>query len=546
MTHPDKLLAQLETWMNHREEDEHLEFKVAKSQFKFRKVVEYCVALANEGGGRLILGVSDGHPRKVLGSRAFEGKLQSTKADLIQELRLRVEAQEIHHTDGRVVVFEIPSRPQGIPLSDNGRFLMRGGEGLIPMTADQLQSIFAESIPDYSAEVIDGLTLADLDGSAIEEFRALWINDSKNLDLHSRSVEQLLSDAHLASDTGVTIAALVLFGTETAVSRHLAQAEVIYEYRARESSIRSQQRVSFRSGFLLVRDALWDNIALRNDVFHFQSGLIRREIRAFDEEVVREALLNAVTHRDYRSPGSVYVRQFPHKLEVESPGGLPAGITRENIVWRREARNRLLAESFERCGLVERSGQGMDIMFKRSIEDGKLPPDFSGTDRHLVRLTLNGQVQDPRFVEMIESISREVREDVSVDDLIALDHMHREIDMPEQVVERRQFLLDNGVIERVGRGRGTRYLLARRFYSHIDEPGVYTRKRGLDRDTNKELLLRHISDNHVAGSRFRDLHQVLPGLSKYQVQTLLRELKGDQRIHSRGVTRAARWYPGPD
>jgi ATP-dependent DNA helicase RecG len=147
---------------------------------------------------------------------------------------------------------------------------------------------------------------------------------------------------------------------------------------------------------------------------------------------------------------------------------------------------------------------------------------------------------------MLESVSREVVEEVSVDDLIALDHIHREMEVPEQVERRKQFLFENGIIERVGRGRGTRYLRSRRFYKHIDEPGVYTRKRGLDRDTNKQLLLMHIGDNRVVGSRFRELHQVLPSLSKYQVQTLLRELKEDQKIHSQGVTRAARWYPGPD
>src|SRR5690606_8097923 len=93
-------------------------------------------------------------------------------------------------------------------------------------------------------------------------------------------------------------------------------------------------------------------------------------------------------------------------------------------------------------------------------------------------------------------------------------------------------------------GRGTRYLLAQRFYEFTDNRGVYTRRRGLDRDTNKALLLTHIERNADAGSPLRDLQDVLPSLSAKQVQHLLTEMKNAGEIHNRGRTRGARWYPG--
>lgn len=544
MTSSDQTMEQLEAWMRQPEEHERLEFKEAHKKFNWDRLIGYCVALANEGGGKLILGVSDRPPRKIVDSRAFLN-LEKVKGDLTQALRvIRVDATEIFHPDGRVVVFAVPSRPLGMPLDHNGRYLMRSGESLTAMTQDRLRSIFDEVVPDFSAEIVDGATLSSLDSEAIEIFRERWIADSGNEELRHRSNHQLLSDAGLVSDQGVTVAAIVLLGRDETVRRNLAQSEIIYEYRLSDSSIRTHQRSEFRRGFLLILDELWNLVSLRNDTFHFQDGPYRREIPAFREEVVREAVLNAVAHRDYRFPGSVFIRQFPGRLEIESPGGLPQGITQENIVWRREPRNRLIAETLERCGLVERSGQGMDIMFRRSIEEGKLPPDFSGTDEHLVHLTLSGQIQDPRFIEMLEAVAHEVARDVTVDDLIVLDHIHRERTLPQHLRSNLQALYDNGIIERIGRGRGTRYLLSRRFYKLLDEPGAFTRKHGLDRDTNKQLLLKHIQDNDDEGSRFRDLHQVLPGLSRYQIQTLLRELKVEQKIHNQGVTRAARWYAG--
>jgi hypothetical protein len=105
---------QLQQWLNAKE-NEHLEFKEAKANFHFEKLVKYCAALANEGGGSIVLGVTDKPPRRVVGNAAF-ADLERTKAGLIDRLKIRIEAQEIAHPDGRVLVFTAPSRPIGIPL----------------------------------------------------------------------------------------------------------------------------------------------------------------------------------------------------------------------------------------------------------------------------------------------------------------------------------------------------------------------------------------------------------------------------------------------
>jgi ATP-dependent DNA helicase RecG len=112
--------------------------------------------------------------------------------------------------------------------------------------------------------------------------------------------------------------------------------------------------------------------------------------------------------------------------------------------------------------------------------------------------------------------------------------------VPEFLKPRLEPLLDQGVIERIGRGRGVRYLLSRRFYRFLGQPGVYTRWRWLDRETNKALLLKHIQDSGAAGATFAELQEVLPGLSRDQVQTLLRELKREGRIRVEGATKGAR------
>lgn len=535
-------VEQLEDWMR-GVEDEHLEFKEARNQYSTKKLIGYCSALANERGGNMILGVTDRKPRRVVGTNAF-ADLNGIKAKLVEKLRLRVEATVLAHPDGRVLVFEVPSRPIGMPIACDGAYLMRAGEGLVAMTPDQLGRIFDEAGPDYSAEICSRATLDDLDPRAVENMRKMWVQKSGNESLHSLDTGQLLSDAELVMDGGVTFAALVLLGTHRALGRHLPHAEVIFEYRSSEASIPYQQRKEFREGFFLFDEELWKAIDARNEVYQYEEGLFVGDIPTFDRRVVREALLNAVSHRDYRNGGSTFVRQFPGKLEVVSPGGFTAGVTPENMLWKQAPRNRRIADVFAKCGLVERSGQGARLMFERSIRDGKLRPDFSGTDDYEVFLSLHGEVRDTRFLKFFGKIGQETLATFSTQDFLVVDLIHREQPVPPDLQDRLPRLLELGVIESQGRRSNKAYFLSRRFYTALGEGGTYTRRRGLDKETNKALLLRHIEDSQDEGARFEELSQVLPSLSRRQIQGLMEELKREKRIHVVGKTKAARWYPG--
>ena len=522
-------------------EGENLEFKEARHSYQFDKLLKYCAAIANEGGGRVILGITDKRPRQVTGTQAFSQQ-ERTRSGLGEKLRLRVDVDEIRHPEGRVLVFTVPQRPVGVPIQVDGAYWMRRGDSLVPMTEEQLRDIFNEIGHDFSADFCPGAFWDDLDPSAIEDFRKRWIAKSGNASLTRLTPEQLLQDAEAIMEGRITYAALILFGTHRALGRHLAQSEVVFEYRSTDASGPAQQRKEYRQAFFSFYDDLWNTINLRNDLQHYQDGLFIWDIPTFEERSVREAILNAVSHRDYRLGGSVFVRQYPRRFLIESPGGFPPGISPENVLDRQYPRNRRIADLFAKCGLVERSGQGMNLIFEEAIRHGKLPPDFTGTDRYQVNLTLQGQVQDPAFVLFLENISREQGVSFSTQDFLILDRVHRGLPVQDALKPRLSYLVETGVLELTGRGRGARYVLARRFYAITGRKGVYTRKRGLDRETNKALLVKHISDNNKEGSRFRDLRQVLPSLSIGQLKALLKELKEEDRIYSSGKTKAGLWY----
>lgn len=216
------------------------------------------------------------------------------------------------------------------------------------------------------------------------------------------------------------------------------------------------------------------------------------------------------------------------------------------MLWQQSPGNRRIAEVCARCGLIERAGQGVNLMFEESIKQSKPLPNFSGTDEHHVWVTLRGEIQDPQFLRFLEKLGQERLASFTTQDLLLLNQIHQEQPVGLDLKVRIPALTEQGVIERVGRGRGTHYILSRQFYSFLGQKGVYTRKRGLDKETNKALLLKHIKDSGSEGCILGELLQVLPSQSRDQVQKLLKELKTENQIYSIGRTRAGRWYTQKD
>ncbi|WP_019679646.1 ATP-binding protein [Ruminococcus flavefaciens] len=519
-------------------EGEQIQFKEAKNRFDFTEALKCCSALANCGGGKLVFGITDKRPRIVVGSSAFD-QPERTRKGLIEKLKIMVDFQQYEHDGKRVLVFDVSSRPLGMPVQYDGIAWWYEGDSLIPMSEEIRRKIYEETGFDFSGSICDAAQISDLDENAIESFRAKWIEKSNNHRLASMSIEQILRDCEAITDEGVTYAALILFGKKASLGQFLPQCEIVFEYRSTITSGAANQRENFRMGFFACYDRLWELINLRNDTQHYQEGFFIFDIPTFNESVVREAILNAVSHRNYQLAGSIFIRQYSEKLVIESPGGLPHGITLDNILDRQIPRNRRIAEILALCGLVERSGQGMNIIYENCVKEAKQLPDFTGTDDFFVSLTLNGLIIDKKMLSLINKIGNERLDILTTSDFLTIDALYHERDLNETMLSRIKHLIDIGVVEHIGRGK---YVLSRELYSVAGKAGIHTRVVGLDRETNKELLYKHIRKSGEKGSPLKELQQVLPSLKRSQIQVLLRELRKEERIHCIGNTNAARWY----
>lgn len=519
-------------------EGEKVQFKEAKERFNFEEAVKICCALSNNGGGRLVLGISDKRPRRIVGSKAFE-QPERTRITLMDKLRIGIDFHQIIIDDKRVLIFDVNSRPIGLPVNVDGVAWIYSGDVLTQMSEEIRRRIYNESGFDFSSVICPEATIDDLDDAAIENFRNKWMEKSKNKKINALSKKQLLLDSGAVTEKGITYAAIILFGSNNAVKRYLPQHEIIFEYRSNEIPGPAGQREEIKEGFFLSYDRLWSLINLRNDKQHYQEGLFVFDIPTFNERVVREAVLNAVSHRNYQMNGSIFVRQYRDKIKIESPGGLPFGITLDNILDRQLPRNRLVAEILALSGLVERAGQGMNLMYELSIQDAKPIPDFTGTDEYFVNVTLNGLIIDPGMIVVLKKICDNYQESLSTLDFIIIDALYNDRNLNDKMYARINHLIDMGIVEHIGRKK---YILAKSLYKAVGKAGVHTRLVGLDKDTNKQLLLKHILDNNEVGTTLNELQQVLPSFSRYKIQSYMRELKAENKVVCRGRTSAARWF----
>jgi ATP-dependent DNA helicase RecG len=374
-------LENLEKWLNAPAETERLEFKEAKQQFDTTKLLRYCVALANEGGGYLVLGVTDKPPRRVIGSQAFPSPtaLNDIKARIVDKLRFRVDATELQHPDGRVLVFEVPTRPVGQPLAFDGAYLMRAGEDLVPMTPDVLKSIFAEDQQDWfcqpaRSDASPDDVIALLDTQTYFELLKISYPTSRDAVLERLQSQDLIKQT-AQGWTITNLAAILLAKKLDAFSPKLARKAarvVIYEG---INKLKTRNDTTGIRGYAVGFDGLVDFVHSAAPQNRFIEEVVREEVKMFPKQALRELIANALVHQDFLATGtSVMIEMYSDRIEISNPGIPPIKV--ERFIDEYRSRNEQLADLMRRFGICEEKGSGIDKVVS-AAEDFQLPaPDF--------------------------------------------------------------------------------------------------------------------------------------------------------------------------
>lgn len=541
-----------------KESEDKVEFKAATHNFSYagsehrdqeerrRCFLGYVVAFANEGGGRLVLGMSDKAPHNVVGSDFAQGKIGEIEDETYSRLGIRVRFEELFENSLRVLVIHIPSRPIGKMMKFEGVPLMRVGESLRNMSDEEMFAILSEQEPDFSEKICANSTVDDLDDLAINKLKEAYSEKQNNPQFLTLSNFQALSDLGLIKGNKVTYAALILVGKEEKIKALLPQSAINLEYRNQSSQIVFDNRIIFTQPYFLTIDLLWSAINSRNGKIPVQQGAFIFDIPYFNREVIREAINNAVAHRDYSKSSEIVIKQYPSELIITNPGGFPLGVNVDNLITVNSTpRNRLLADVLAKTGIVERSGQGVDKIFYQTISEAKPSPNYAYSDNYQVELRLSGIVEDKAFAMFIRRIQQERidGEKLSVHEVIALNEIRKGQDKKlfDPLILKK--LEKEGLIERIGKTNSQKIILSKLYFELTDNRAAYSDGKPIDEYQIGILIMNHIQE--FGKGKMKDFEYLLRNfMSRAQVKYVIFKMVADGLLDKKGEGKGTEYFAG--
>jgi len=460
-----------------KESEDKVEFKAAERNYPFaggshsaqeerRKCyLGYVVAFANEGGGMFVMGMGDKIPHDVVGTDFALGETGALEDETYNRLGIRVRTQELFENEKRVLITHIPARPVGKLMKSEGVPLMRIGESLRNMSDEEMFAILSEQEPDFSAKICYRLTVDQLDDTAIRKMKDSYARKQNNPAFSELSTNQVLTDLKLLVDGKLTYAALILLGKKEIIQEKIPQSKIIWEFRNTEQQTHHDSRVVIDDPLFIAIDKVWQlvNQPTLNKKHPVQSGAYIFDLYDFNEAVIREAVLNALAHRDYSITSEVLIKQFPQKINIINPGGFPKGVTLDNILTVSSTpRCRLITEILEKTGLVERSGQGVDKIFSITLSEGKAEPDYKTSDLFQVSLVLKTEITNKAFhifISQYQNSSKEPK--LGIEQIITLHKINNGISqgLNHEIINQLERI---GMIEKVS-GHTSKYILSNEY-----------------------------------------------------------------------------------
>lgn len=550
MTMDQAALARLLNELIAAWESEVVEFKQAGDDYDSDKIGRYFSAMSNEANLRgldrawLIFGVNN-KTRNVVGSNYREApeRLQSTKQQIAASTEPSITFRNIHtlnHSQGRVVLFEIPVAPRGMPIAWKGHYYARAGESLSSLGLDKQDEIRQQTLlQDWTAQVVQKASLSDLDEAAVAKARDSYARKYANRfsidEVMNWPLTTFLDRARITQSGEITRSALLLLGkAESAwhLSPHPAQltwslegAERAYEH--------------FAPPFLINTTKLYQRI--RNIQLRLlpQDVLLPIEVAKYDQKIVLEALHNCIAHQDYTRNARIIVTEKLDRLIFENEGGFFEGAPGDYIEGNkipRRYRNPFLAQAMAELNMIDTMGYGIHAIHVGQARRYFPMPDYDLNEPHAVKMTIYGSVVDPAYSRMLIQ-----KTDLSLDEILALDRVQKRLPLSDPMIKR---LRRNGLIE----GRKPNFHVSASVAGATASKADYIRTRAQDDDYYAKLIVDYLSKFGGASRKEIDdllLDKLSSALSQVQkknkIGNIISKLRIGGVIHNAGSRAAPEW-----
>jgi len=537
-------------------ESQHLDRKsirkVTGSTADFGELARDCVCFANSAGGTLLIGIEDDHDAPPV-TQSIDPQLLDRIRKRVGELTVNVQVVpelKLHDNGGEYISLTIP-RSAGVASTSDGRYFLRVGDTCRPIVGDDVMRLANERPATPWEEMTSGVPRTSADAAKVAGFcTRLRVSDRVKPSVKEKTDDELLAHYDLAKGDVLTNLGVLLVG-----GRHdragLGTASIVQaiKYDEREVKVAKWSWDDHELSPIELVDAIWEGVPDFRESYEIPEGMFRKQLPAYEEDVVREVLVNALVHRPYTQSGDIYLNLHPDRLEVVNPGRLPLGVTPHNILHASRRRNHGLARIFHDLELMEREGSGFDLLYDRLLTTGRAAPTVKeGTDS--THVTIERRVLHPGVVRLIADADE--RHQLSQRERIALGLLGQAESMSaaeladgldvSETAELRPWLgrlVELGLVVQSGRTNATRYFV----------PPALLREAGLDTSTTltrvqphrlRALILEDLErfpDSAKADIRRR----VGPEIPERTFRRALDDLVASDQVIATGETRARRF-----
>ena len=539
--------------MNHsipQRESLRCEFKSDRKCLPDRDLIEAVVCMANGEGGEIYLGVENNG--RATGLHANHQHLDGLAAMIANRTRPSLQVGVTKLFVNELAIARISIAASGTPVATSEGVLKRrrlqanGEPECVPFLPHEFASRRASfGLADNSALALAGATLDDLNSVERERLRQFidrFNGDQSLLDLDDQQLDRALGMVTRA-DSGYqpTLTGLLLIGHEQSLRELVPNHEIAFQVLDGED-VRLNEFM--RMPLLRSIEKVETLLKPLNPEQEWQSGLFRVAVPRIDPRAFREAFANAITHRDYHCRGAVHIRLQGEELTISNPGGFVEGVGLDNLLSTEpRPRNPVLADALKRIGIVERTGRGVDIIYRGLLRFGRHLPDYSSSNSQSVVLCLSLADADETFLKAVLQEEQRLGGRMPTDSLIILDILRdkRRLNL-EQIASAMQgdparakrsveILIEAGLLNGHGSGRGRTYTLSAQLYELHGKQAEYTRQAGFSRLQNEQLVKNFVEQHgQITRSDVMDLCRLSPD----QAYRLLKKLVSGKQLIQRG------------
>lgn len=520
----------------------------------FNELAKDCVAFANAKGGHIHIGIEDDCILPPT-NQVIEQDIVDTLEKRINELTVNV---AVHtelckaENDANFIDLKIFPSINSIASTSKGGYFLRDDDKSRPLMPDELHRLLNDK-PSYCWETKVSMKYKV---SQCDKDKLSWLISSLKASdrvsdfVKEKSEAQLLEYYSLVDENGwMTNLGIMWIGTQMQRSRLLYSPVVQYlKYDEDGNRINKIVWDDYRLNPAELLSDIWNKIPEWREFIEISEGLWRKQIANYDEKVVREVLCNAIVHRPYTTRGDIFINMYPDKMEIVNPGLFPIGVTPDNILQKRVKRNELLARLCFALHLMEGEGSGYDLMYETLLTTGKQKPiPYEGDD--FVKVSVHRKIGNKEIVQLCDYIISNYTTTqkgritlglileagkISASDLSKLLQLNSGDKLSSYIGR----LVDDGIVEYIGRGRGTRYFVSPKLIAN-SKSNVKTSLKTIEPYRLRALILEDLRFH--PDSLWSEISERLPDVKVDELQTLIRRMALDGEVLASGGRKFRRY-----